>query len=650
MAPIESALEGTTLDQLQSEDQAHLFDVIDQLRSQGVGRLLGDQGLPQLIVCGDQNSGKSSLLQGLTRVQFPSKSKLCTTFATEIKLRRSSNTRLSTQIKAAPSRTEQDKQRLAEFGRSIASLDQLPALIENARECMRGTTGTSTNTFFDDVLRIEISGPSITPLTVVDLPGVIHFRNEYQTSEDVELVQKLVQGYMKQQNSIILAVISAENEPSLQIVLDYAQKIVPDGSRTLGIITKPDTLRPESEKEQQYLDLAQNNTLKFEHGWHAVRNRGYETRDSTNEERDNAETRFFDSSAWADLPSGIIGLGIDNLREKLGNILLNHILKSLPSIEKRLRSELVKSGAQLGKLGKSRETIEDQKAYLFAIGERFHDLTADALDGVYGRNPFFDDAFSSDAYERKLRAVVQNLNEKFAENMLLKGHRWQISDEDSTNEPGRSNVPSSVTDHTNPIESPETISRTRFLEDIVIPLAHNNRGRELNGTPNPLLFGSLFRQQSKPWEKIANLHLENVLVAVKNFLDLAVSNLTDDRTCGRLLAHLVDPIMESRRTDIMNKLQELLTPYTQYEPINIDPHFSRIIGAMQRQKATNEAVEAVKTQYGQNMKENMQFSVPLSTLTAELSLSEPDSNDKYGCSYAVDVMEAYYKVPITFVL
>lgn len=45
-------------------------------------------GCFQLVVVGDQSSGKSSLLEGLTGLAFPIASDLCTRFATQIVLRR----------------------------------------------------------------------------------------------------------------------------------------------------------------------------------------------------------------------------------------------------------------------------------------------------------------------------------------------------------------------------------------------------------------------------------------------------------------------------------------------------------------------------------------------------------------------------------
>lgn len=65
-------------------DPTHL-EIIDKLFACNVGEYIS---LPQLVVVGDQSSGKSSVLEGLTKLSFPRDSGLCTRFATQIIFRR----------------------------------------------------------------------------------------------------------------------------------------------------------------------------------------------------------------------------------------------------------------------------------------------------------------------------------------------------------------------------------------------------------------------------------------------------------------------------------------------------------------------------------------------------------------------------------
>jgi len=68
---------------------------------------------------------------------------------------------------------------------------------------------------------------------------------------------------MKEPRSIILAVVSAKNDYANQIVLKLARATDKKGNRTLGVITKPDTLIPSSESEAIYVSLARNQDVEF---------------------------------------------------------------------------------------------------------------------------------------------------------------------------------------------------------------------------------------------------------------------------------------------------------------------------------------------------------------------------------------------------
>jgi hypothetical protein len=65
---------------LQSVDEKRLFDIVDNLRSLDINHELE---LPQLVVCGSQSSGKSSVLEAISELPFPRADMTCTRFVTE---------------------------------------------------------------------------------------------------------------------------------------------------------------------------------------------------------------------------------------------------------------------------------------------------------------------------------------------------------------------------------------------------------------------------------------------------------------------------------------------------------------------------------------------------------------------------------------
>jgi hypothetical protein len=211
-----------SLDQLQTPEQVELLDAIDKLRDQGLGH--HNISLPQLIVCGEQSSGKSSVLEGLTRLRFPTQDGLCTTFATELILRRNAITSITCSIIPGKNRSQAEKDKLAEFKKVFSSAEEFafPQLLADAEECMSFGAVSDRGPFFEDVLQIRYSGPDLPSLTIVDLPGII--QNHTSGLKAVRTVHGLVESYMAVERSIILAVVSAQNDLENATVLKYVQK------------------------------------------------------------------------------------------------------------------------------------------------------------------------------------------------------------------------------------------------------------------------------------------------------------------------------------------------------------------------------------------------------------------------------------------
>lgn len=99
-----------------------LLDRIDKLFACGVGQYIA---LPQLVVVGDQSSGKSSVLEGLTDLPFPRDSGLCTRFATQITFRRTFELMISVSIIPSKNASLEHKQKIQAWGKSdLKDLDK----------------------------------------------------------------------------------------------------------------------------------------------------------------------------------------------------------------------------------------------------------------------------------------------------------------------------------------------------------------------------------------------------------------------------------------------------------------------------------------------------------------------------------------------
>ena len=194
-------LDSVSLNELNNPEAQALLDTIDGLRELQVGEIVK---LPQIIVVGDQSAGKSSVLEAISRVRFPTKGDLCTRFATELVLRREPTTQIKVSINSAESGSSQP------FYRTTFDKDALPEIINDATVKM-GILPGSKKGFSKDILRVDIADPDAYPVTLIDLPGFFHSTTADQTEDDKKIVRELAEHYMKQPKSIILAVVSANN-------------------------------------------------------------------------------------------------------------------------------------------------------------------------------------------------------------------------------------------------------------------------------------------------------------------------------------------------------------------------------------------------------------------------------------------------------
>ncbi|KUI71001.1 Interferon-induced GTP-binding protein Mx [Cytospora mali] len=614
-----------------SKDQLDLLDSIDELRSQGINQYVS---LPQIIVCGDQSAGKSSVLEAISGVSFPVKSNLCTRFPTELVLRRTPLVSSSVSIVPHASRNESERASLADFNKTLEGLDGLVRVIEDAKVVMG--IHTHGKTFSNDLLRIEVTGPDRPHLTIVDLPGLIHSATNNKANDqvnDVDLIKDIVGEYMAESRSVILAVISAKNDLANQIVLKMAREADPSGNRTMGIITKPDDLISGSRREQFYASLTQNQEVEFRLGWHVLKNMDSDKGLFTLANRNTEEQEFFSQGIWQNIPTNL--LGIFELRTRLSKVLMRQIAYELPSVIKELESKLKACREQLDKMGQPRTTTDEQRLYLVKVSQSFQTLTKASVDGIY-TDVFFEDAESDRGYCQRIRAVIQMLNHRFAKDVEERGQYRQIVDHwlEDTEETSS--------------DKTKRITRADFI-NYAQNLMLRTRGRELPGTFNPMIVTDLFKEQCRPWKAILRDHVQDVGAAARELLSLVCAHIADESACQSLLQEIMNPAMDRIMMALQEKADEILLPHNNGHPITYNHYFTETLQKVRDERSLSR-VRSALAKWLRVKEYDLDGNCPLDGvfnmggLIEELTAHTEPNMDRFAASEALDCMMAYYKV------
>lgn len=514
-----------TLAELQTDEQRRVLDTVSQVRKCGLESVLS---LPQIVVCGDQSAGKSSVLEALTEIPFPRNDNLCTRFATEISLRRDPIDSLTIRVISNSDRPQKEQDEIKNYSETIADFAGLPEIMNNAMKVMGISEGG--NAFAKDTLSIEICGPNRPQLTLVDIPGLIQASTKGVSETDVDLVAAITDHYIKQPRTICLAVISATHDAANQPILQKVRKFDPQGDRTLGVITKPDRLSAGSGSESKFLELARNEDVFFKLGWHVIKNRKFEETNFSIDERNASEKLFFIKSNFNTLAKD--NVGIDALRLRLSYLLFEHVKSELPRLQKDLEQALQTAQAELRTLGPPRSTPTECRTFLTQLSMDCYDICRSTLNGNY-EHPFFkSDADSAqsvgsdnpdnsnNASLRRLRAAVQLHNCSFATELEIAGHKYKFENQESQSK-------------SNSVFTPKFLS-LQEAKDWVKQKLRLARGTELIGNFNPQVIGELFWEQSERWESMAKTHVEKISKLCDDFL----ASLLESQTTPELKARI----------------------------------------------------------------------------------------------------------------
>lgn len=544
---------GSSLDaQGLAHEQRGLLDLIDKLQF----AQLDNVKLPQIVVVGDQSAGKSSVLEALSGTPFPRDAGACTRFATEIRLRRSKETNLKVSIIPDKTRPYNEQARLLQYGGNVAVDMSFDGMMREATELIapRNIPGRFAAR---DILVVEKTGPDMPLLTLVDLPGLVRVANRDQSEADIQTIEVLSDRYMKSSRTIILAVIGGNNDYVQAPILQKARHFDPSGSRTIGVLTKPDMTEGIG-LEEKFIELITNQDREnnFKLGWYVLLNPGPGENWSSAEDRARREAEFFTRGKWSALPPQM--WGIDALRQKLSSQLQRHIGKHVKSLRRQIQQSLEQCETELKSMGAGKDTIEEMR---FEMGELFtasNNLVTPAINGNY-KNPFgqrfFGRQFSPKGTPpQKLRARVREESERFARLFRQHGRKVNFST------PGVANLPAAgvVGDQ----------SKREFAQREVEPLLRQIRGNELPLDSNPRAPYILFQDFSRNWPVLAREYKDNVGVICNEFLADVIDHVWPMRMRDPLRFHF----LEVKIKELMESSEEELSRLTDDMELEIQPY------------------------------------------------------------------------------
>lgn len=174
-------------------------------------------------------------------------------------------------------------------------------------------------------------------LTLIDLPGLTKVPIGDQPVDIENQIKSMIFQFIKRETCLILAVTPANTDLANSDALKLAKEVDPQGSRTIGVITKLDLMDEGTDARE----VLENRLLPLRRGYIGVVNRSQKDIEG---KKDitlamAAERKFFLSHPgyrhMADK------MGTPFLQKTLNQQLTNHIRDTLPSLRDKMQKQMI---------------------------------------------------------------------------------------------------------------------------------------------------------------------------------------------------------------------------------------------------------------------------------------------------------------------
>ena len=333
--------------------------------------------LPQIVVVGAQSSGKSSVLESFVGRDFlPRGSGIVTRRPLVLQLIQEKRHRPV----APPARdgsirldTSEDWGEFLHTGNAkFTDFEQIRAEIIKETDRVTGANkGISPKP-----IRLTIHSPNVLNLTLVDLPGITKVPVGDQPKDIEKLIVNMIRHFVENPNSIILAVTAANTDIANSDALKLASRVDPQGTRTLGVLTKLDLM----DSGTNCMDVLTGQILPLRLGYVGLVNRSQHdinTNEPMSYAREKERQFFREHPNYSQIANR---LGTPYLAKTLNALLLKHIRNTLPEIKHKIQEDLIRQQKELALLGD--QMVDKQpSALLLNLLQRYADAFRDAVNG-----------------------------------------------------------------------------------------------------------------------------------------------------------------------------------------------------------------------------------------------------------------------------
>ncbi|TVY26296.1 Interferon-induced GTP-binding protein Mx2 [Lachnellula hyalina] len=503
--------------------------------------------------------------------------------------------------------------------------------------------------FSEDVLKIEVQGPHEDYLTIIDVPGIFRTTTQGTTKDDMVIVRDLVKKYIKDDRTVILAVLPGNIDIATQEILELAEDYDKNGERTLGVLTKPDLVLEQS-AQAAVCDLVKGKKRPLTLGYFLVRNRGASGSSKEQPELD----QIFRQQPWIGLPPDRVG--IPALRERLMSLLVENTRREFPRLLQDVSKQIKDCKRELQSLGPPRQDEREQRIFLSRIAEIFQDRARAALAADYNADPVFD--------KDELRLITTCADFQLGAHSRHFEESSVASDTDEDSDLEEFPRVESMIDNLRvflEMTGVDDVAPGELAElgDIIVPIPPHqipmprenlsawmnnvyltSRGLDL-GTFNANFVATAFAEQSRKWGDMTKIYMSRVIITLHRFIAAAIHSIcSEEQTRSHLWSAILESLVERYKT-AMAQASLLIEVEQRKKPYTLNKQFADALSKARGYRVT----ELLRSKARKDNKQNgkIQLMVNLNDIA---EAAEGKSNVEQLQEEIHDILQAYYSLAL----